>query len=420
MLPVRDTSSSNDIRQRVQQLLSNRPHESLKDLEMKELHGEDRYIRTLRKYSERLDLFHKELQSREALIVQLQSDLNRLKDTEIQAKNQSKQVNELEKQRDKLMTSVEELRNFAEKQRVDFDSAMEFMKEDRETMKQTLEQQTKSHKIEAEQMQLRIQELESALEQEQREREICESALEQEKDVQSNLQDEIMRYARSWKALEKILKDQVSDLSQENTEYEEKFNSQMETIKQLEKKIDDLQGLQDLVQKEQEVNMELQEQISALTSENERLTLLLESDKEEYEREIADLQQEKYEFEAKCENLAGQMERSHKTMEGQEELIHTFQEEARLKSEELDKLQALYRDLVEAHTDYTQRLLKLEANNKTLRTENFELSRELSFTGDDTVHKPLIPKKTDVLKGLNLDAQNLLFSATTSPRKSQT
>ncbi len=114
------------------------------------------------------------------------------------------------------------------------------------------------------------------------------------------------------------------------------------------------------------------------------------------------------------------MERNHKTLEGQEELIHTFQEEVRLKAEELDKLQALYRDLVEAHTDYTQRLLKLEANNKTLRSENLELSRELSFAGEDTVHKPLIPKKAEGLKGLTLDAQNLLFSATTSPRKSQT
>lgn len=132
------------------------------------------------------------------------------------------------------------------------------------------------------------------------------------------------------------------------------------------------------------------------------------------------MQEDRLDLEGKCSNLEGQLERNHKTLEGQEELIHTFQEEVRLKAEELDKLQALYRDLVEAHTDYTQRLLKLEANNKTLRSENLELSRELSFAGEDTVHKPLIPKKAEGLKGLTLDAQNLLFSATTSPRKSQT
>lgn len=154
-----------------------------------------------------------------------------------------------------------------------------------------------------------------------------------------------------------------------------------------------------------------------MQNENERLSVLLENDKAEYEGEIADLQQERLDLEGKCANYEAQLERSHKTVEGQEELIHTFQEEVRLKAEELDKLQALYRDLVEAHTDYTQRLLKLEANNKTLRSENLELSRELSFAGEDTVHKPLIPKKAD---GLTLDAQSLLFSATTSPRKSQT
>jgi hypothetical protein len=252
LAPASDSNLSSDIRQRVQQLLSNRPHDSMKDLEMKEIHGEERYIRTLRKYSDRLDVFRKELSSREALVLKLQEEVNRLKDTEIQAKSQARQLSELEKQRDKLVTSVEELRNFAEKQRIDFESSMEFLKQDRETMKEALEQQEKSHQIETEQLTLRLQELETELDTERREREICESALEQEKDVQANLQDEIMRYARSWKALEKILKDQVSELSQENIEYEEKFHSQMETIKQLESKIDALQALEDLVQKEQE------------------------------------------------------------------------------------------------------------------------------------------------------------------------
>ena len=121
---VPDSSFSTDIRQRVQQLLSNRPHDSVKDLEMKEIHGEERYIRTLRKYSERLDVFRKELSSREALVLKLQEEVNRLKDTEIQARAQTRQLAELEKQRDKLVSSVEELRNFAEKQRQDFESSM--------------------------------------------------------------------------------------------------------------------------------------------------------------------------------------------------------------------------------------------------------------------------------------------------------
>ena len=167
--------------------------------------------------------------------------------------------------------------------------------------------------------------------------------------------------------------------------------------------------------------MELQEQLQALQNDNDQITTLHDREKAEYEDEIAELQREKLDLESKCTSLGGQLERINKTLEGQEDLIKTFQEESRLKSEELEKLQTLYRDLVEAHTDYTQRLLKLEANNKTLRNEIFELSRELSFVGEDTVHKPLIPKKSEALKlgTLNLDAQNLLFSTTTSPRKSQ-
>lgn len=161
--------------------------------------------------------------------------------------------------------------------------------------------------------------------------------------------------------------------------------------------------------------------MQALQSENDQLAAAHDSEKAAYEDEVADLQKDRMELETKCASLQAQLERVNKTLEGQEELIKTFQDESRMKSEELDKLQTLYRDLVEAHTDYTQRLLKLEANNKTLRNENFELSRELSFVGEDTVHKPLIPKKADGLKlgTLNLDAQNLLFSTTTSPRKSQ-
>ena len=252
-----ENSFSSDIKLRVQQLLNARPHEALKDLEMKEIHGEEKYIRTLRRYSEKvrsrqIDVFKKELDVREDLIGKLQEELGRLKDVEIQAKAQIKYVGDLEKQKEKLSTSLAEMREYTEKQMQEYESSIEFLERDRDLMRETLEQQESSHRIESEQLTLKVQELESSLETEKREREICETALEQEKDIQANLQDEIMRYARSWKALEKILKDQVSELSQENLEYEEKFQSQMDTIKQLEGKIDEFQTLDDLLQKEQD------------------------------------------------------------------------------------------------------------------------------------------------------------------------
>lgn len=312
--------------------------DSIRALELQEMQEEEKYIQALRSQREKIEVFRNEVLKKDQKIKELEKSLKQFKyspqkviEIEAEAKQLNLELQEKEREnselRQKVRKQVEEYENsLKEVQMIVFKEREEKNLEIKILRKKVIEvEEANKWKIVAKQL---------------------EEQLELETKVSKDRERNIVDNGKAWKSLEKMLKDQVSELSAEKYTMEETLQRLSEENKKLLSKVDS----------------ELIKEHKALKVLNEDLQVDLESTQQELNKAVEIIKRQ----ENSMIELRNKHQESFVIMEElQEENIQIKKELQNLKKKYFDKEDELEKAKNHVETLENQ-YFSLEKNMKTM------------------------------------------------------
>lgn len=369
-------ASSAALKARLRQLLEANS-DSIRESELREMQEEERYIQALRQQREKIESLRREMAKKDAALANFSEELqskhkDRAETQRLSAALQQSQVQLTEKD-----TELRDLRSSIKRQVQEYETTVAELRQTLMKERNDRKNEAKLYNSKFEELQIEAQEQRISAEKAAKYQQIAEEELSR---AQNNEQDRERQHTeelKSWKLLEKTLKDQVAELADEKYRLEGQLKELLDHAEGQEARLDKLTDLASLYQSEQQRSDELEAEVQRLQQD---LSALTEFGKEGKSKAEEDCRAMKEELQRAAE-LVQRQERTISEMrirrQEDQNALSLLKDDLKTFSSEADKATARWRTAQEelqrikdSHTDFEQ-------TNQTLRRENADLLKQL-------------------------------------------
>mmetsp|Transcript_8019 Transcript_8019/g.8709 ORF Transcript_8019/g.8709 Transcript_8019/m.8709 type:complete len:451 (+) Transcript_8019:44-1396(+) len=351
----------------------------VKILELKGIKEEEEYIQRLRNQRDKVEKFRNELQRKDATITQLQSELHELRYLRQDHDQSADIISQLQNQIEKYQEQFHE-------ERAQSNSHIEYLEESLSEVKETFKQAKQAAHQEVQNLNKQRKDLTNKLKES---REECDRLK-----VVNTQQDELIMEIKAqqqeriqtlneqmaqMKQVERVLKDQVTEIAFEKMKLEERIEELTTLIGEQNFEIDEKRDLMSTIKQEYKKNERSQQKIQDLEEEINKSKDLIKDEALQYEHEFKEMIGEM----AKYQDLLGRQENTivdlRQRRQDDEKRIKEMRELATKFEREADKANALLQEMTEAQGRIREKCRDHEKSLKDVRVENAELRRELKY-----------------------------------------
>ena len=369
-------ASSAALKARLRQLLENNS-DSIRETELREMQEEERYIQALRVQREKIETLRREMAKRDQLLQQLNEELHdshkdKSETQKLTAALQLSQTQLFEKDNE-----LKEIRGSIKRQVQEYEANIAELRQALMKERNDRKNEGKVSEGKVEELQLMAQEMRLEADKAMRYQKAAEDELSHLQSNEKERERQRAEETKSWKLLEKTLKDQVGELADEKYRLEAQMKELLDHAEGQETRLDKLSDLDALYQSEQQRNEELEDQLQKLQQE---VTSLRENNREG-----------KSKAEDECRSLKEELQRAAELVQRQERTIQEMRlrrqedqnnlilmkDDLKAQSIEAEKATARWRSAQEELKRLKDSLVDFEQANQVLRKENGEMLRQL-------------------------------------------
>lgn len=369
-------ASSAALKARLRQLLEGNS-DSIREVELREMQEEERYIQALRQQREKIEALRREMAKKDAALAQLSEEL------------QSKQKDRTETQRlaatlqqsQALLADKEaelrDLRASVKRQVQEYETSVAELRQALFKERNDRKNEVKLCDSQLEELHVAAQEQRLAAEKAAKYQQIAEQELARVQNAEQDRERQRNDEQKSWKQLEKTLKDQVAELAEEKYRLEGQLKELLEHAEGQEERLDKLGDLDALYQSEQQRCEDLEGEVQRLEQE---LSQLREYGKEGKSKAEEDCRSMKEELQRAAE-LIQRQERTISEMrvrrQEDQNSLSLLKDDLKTQSLEAEKATSRWRTAQEELKRVKESLTDFEQTNQVLRRENEEVLKQL-------------------------------------------
>ena len=369
-------ASSAALKARLRQLLEENS-DSVRESELREMQEEERYIQALRQQREKIEALRREMAKKDAALAQLSEELqakqkDRTETQRLTAALQQSQTLLADKD-----AELRDLRASVKRQVQEYETSVAELRQALLKERNDRKNEVKLCDSQLEELHVAAQEQRLAAEKSAKYQQIAEQELARVQSVEQDRERQRNDEQKSWKLLEKTLKDQVAELAEEKYRLEGQLKELLEHAEGQEERLDKLADLDALYQGEQQRCEELEGEVQRLEQDLSQM--------QEYGKEG------KSKAEEDCRSMKEELQRAAELIQRQERTIS----EMRVRRQEDQNSLSLLKD------DFKTQSLEAEKATSRWRTAQEELKRvKESLTDFEQTNQALRRENEEVLKQL--------------------
>jgi len=369
-------ASSAALKARLRQLLEENS-DSVRESELREMQEEERYIQALRQQREKIEALRREMAKKDAALAQLSEELqvkqkDRTETQRLTAALQQSQTLLADKD-----AELRDLRASVKRQVQEYETSVAELRQALLKERNDRKNEVKLCDSQLEELHVAAQEQRLAAEKSAKYQQIAEQELARVQSVEQDRERQRNDEQKSWKLLEKTLKDQVAELAEEKYRLEGQLKELLEHAEGQEERLDKLADLDALYQGEQQRCEELEGEVQRLEQD---LSQMREYGKEGKSKAEEDCRSMKEELQRAAE-LIQRQERTISEMrvrrQEDQNSLSLLKDDFKTQSLEAEKATSRWRTAQEELKRVKESLTDFEQTNQALRRENEEVLKQL-------------------------------------------
>lgn len=364
------------LKARLRQLLEANS-DSIREVELREMQEEERYIQALRQQREKIESLRREMAKKDAALAQLSEELQTKTKDRGETQRLTAALQQAQNQLADKDTELRELRLSVKRQVQDYETALADMRQSLMKERNDRKNEGKLFDSKFEELHVSAQEHRILAEKATKYQQLAEQEVARIQSLEQDRERQRNEELKAWKMLEKTLKDQVAELAEEKYRLESQLKELLEHAEGQEVRLGKMGDLDALYQSEQQRADELEAEVQRLQME---LAQLSETGQEGRSKAEEDCRVMKDELQRAAE-LVQRQERTISEMrvrrQEDQNALSLLKDDLKTQSIEADKATARWRAAQDELKRVKESLTDFEQANQLLRRENADMLKQL-------------------------------------------